>query len=164
MTSSSSDPPLASVATMIEARRRSAWRNDYEITDDGRPLAVFNGSPWRGGGALVVDGRRYEVRSSTWATSYSLADDEGGAIASAQRIGRKDWSIEADGVTHAFRRSSVWSLEQEHVVQGMPVGTIRRTSMWRRDAVGDLPLLPPLVAVFAITVVLTTWDVAAAAT
>ncbi len=164
MTSSSSDPPLAGVATMIKARRRSAWRNDYEITADGRPLAVFNGSLWRGGGALVVGGEHYEVRSSTWATSYSLVGDGGAVIASAQRIGRKDWSIDADGVTHAFRRSSAWSLEQEHLVQGMPVGTIRRTSMWRGDAVADLPLLPRLVALFAVTVVLTTWDVAAAAT
>ncbi len=147
----------------MEARRRSAWRNDYEIAADGRPLAVFTGSLWRGGGALVVNGRRYEVRSSTWATSYTLVDDSGALVASAQRVARKDWSIEAGGVTYAFRRSSMWSLEQEHVVQGMTMGTIKRTSMWRGDAVADLPGLPPLVAVFATTVVLTTWDVAAAA-
>jgi hypothetical protein len=148
----------------MEARRRSAWRNDYEITADGRPVAVFTGSLWRGGGALTVDGRRYEVKSSTWATSYTLVDDAGAVVAEAQRIGRKDWSIDAGGATHAFRRSSAWSLEQEHVVQGMPMGAIRRTSMWRGDAVADLPGLPSLVALFAITVVLTTWDVAAAAT
>jgi len=149
---------------MMEARRQSAWRNDYEIAADGRPLAVFNGSLWRGGGELVLDGRRYEVRSSTWATSYTLVDDGGALVASAQRVGRKEWSIDTGGVTHAFRRSSAWSLEQEHVVQGMTMGAIKRTSMRRGDAVADLPGLPPLVAVFAITVVLTTWDVAAAAT
>lgn len=149
---------------MMQAHRRSVWRNDYDITADGRPLAVFDGSLWRGGGALVVDGRRYQVRSSMWATSCTLVDDAGELVASARRIGRKDWSIEAAGATHAFRRSSVWSLEQEHVVQGLPVGTIRRTSAWRGEAVADLPLLSPLVALFAITVVLITWDVAGAAT
>jgi hypothetical protein len=149
---------------MMEARRTSAWRNDYEFTAEGRPLAVFNGSLWRGGGALVVDGRRYEVRSTAWATSYTLVDEAGAVVATATRVGRKDWSIDAERVTYAFRRSSMWSLEQEHVVQGMPMGTIRRTSMWRGDAVADLPRLPPLVALFAVTVVLTTWDVAAAAT
>jgi hypothetical protein len=149
---------------MIEARRKSAWRNDYELSADGRPLALFTGSLWRGGGALVVDGRRYEVRSSAWATSYSLVDDGGALVAAARRVGRKDWSIVAGGVVHSFRRSSMWTLEQEHVVHGMPMGTIRRTSMWRGDAVADLPGLPPLLALFAITVVLTTWDVAAAAT
>ena len=149
----------------MEARRRSAWRNDYEIAAEGRPLAAFTGSLWRGGGALVVEGRHhYEVRSSAWATAYSLAGDGGALVASAQRVARKDWSIDAAGVTYAFRRSSMWSLEQEHVVQGMPMGTIRRTSMWRGDAVADLPGLPPLVALFAVVVVLTTWDVAAAAT
>jgi hypothetical protein len=152
------------VATMMEAHRRSAWRNDYEITVDGRPLAVFTGSLWRGGGALVVDGLHYAVQSSTWSTSYTLVDDAGTLVASAQRVGRKEWTIDADGVAHAFRRSSAWSLEQEHLVQGMPVGTVRRTSMWRGDAVADLPMLPALVAVFALVVVLTTWDVAAAAT
>ncbi len=148
---------------MMQARRKSAWRNDYEFVADGRPLAVFNGSLWRGGGALLVEGRRYEVRSSTWATSYTLVDDAGAPVASATRVGRKDWAIDAGGVSYSFRRSSMWSLEQEQVVQGMPVGTVRRTSMWRGDAVADLPLLPLLVAVFATTVVLTTWDVAAAA-
>jgi hypothetical protein len=149
---------------MIEARRRSAWRNEYEITSEGRPPAVFTGSLWRGGGVLVVEGRRYEVRSSAWATSYSLVDDGGATVAAARRVGRRDWSIDAGGVVHAFRRSSMWSLEQEHVVHGVPMGTIRRTSMWRGDAVADLPRLPPLLALFAVTVVLTTWDVAAAAT
>ena len=152
------------VGRMMQARRRSAWRNDYEITADGRPLAVLNGSLWRGGGTLVVDGRRYGVRSSTWATSYTLVDDGGALVASARRIGRKDWSIDAGGLTYAFRRSSMWSMEQQHVVQGMPMGSIRRTSAWRGDAVADLPGLPALVALFAVTVVLTTWDVAAAST
>lgn len=149
---------------MIQARRRSAWRNDYEITDDGAPLAVLNGSLWRGGGTLAVDGRRYEVRSNAWATSYTLVDDAGAQVAAATRVGRKDWSIDAGGLTFAFRRSSMWSMAQEHVVQGMPMGSIRRTSTWRGDAVADLPGLPALVALFAIAVVLTTWDVAAAAT
>ena len=33
--------------------------------------------------------------------------------------------------------------------------------MWRGEAVADLPGLPPVVAVFAVAVVLSTWDVAA---
>lgn len=110
---------------MIEARRSGAWRNDYEIVDDGRPRAVFTGSLWRGGGTLTVDGQRYELGSSSWATAYTLVDDSGAVVASARRVGRKDRSIDAAGVTSAFRRSSVWSLDQEHVVQGMPTGSIR---------------------------------------
>jgi hypothetical protein len=149
---------------MMQAHRRSAWRNDYEITADGHTRAVFTGSLWRGGGTLVVDGRSYELRSSTWASSYTLVDDSGAVVASAERVGRKEWSIEAGGATHTFRRSSMWSQKQEHVVQGMPMGSIRRTSTWRGDAEADLPALPGLFALFAVTVVLTTWDVAAAAT
>jgi hypothetical protein len=42
-------------------------------------------------------------------------------------------------------------------------GSLRRTSTWRGDAVADLPGLPPLVALFALVVVLTSWDMASAA-
>jgi hypothetical protein len=149
---------------MMEAHRTSAWRSDYEVALDGEPFATYSRSAWRGGGVLDVAGRGYELRSNLWATSYTLVDDGGSLVASAQRAGRKDWSIDAGGVTYAFRRSSTWSQEQEHVVQGMRMGSVRRTSTWRGNAVADLPGLPPLVALFAVAVVLTTWDVAAAAT
>jgi hypothetical protein len=152
------------VGTVIEARRKSAWSGGYELELDGEPLATFERSVWRNGGRFVVGGRPYEVTSNLWASSYTLVADDGSTVASAQRVGRKDWTVEADRVTYQFRRASVWRQEEELTLGGQPVGSVKRTSMWGGGAVADLPGLPPVVAVFAVAVVLTTWDLAASAT
>jgi hypothetical protein len=148
---------------MLEARRTSAWRSDYEISLDGRAFATYARSSWRGGGVLDVDGRPYQVRSNGWATTYTMVDEGGALVASAARVGRKDWTVDAAGVTHRFRRTSPWRMDHELVVQGLPMGSVRRLSVWKGDLVADLPGLSPLVAVFAVAVVITTWDLAAAA-
>ena len=147
----------------MEARRTSAWRGDYEVKEGDRSVATFARSSWRGGGVLNVDGRPYEVRSNPWATSYTMVDTEGVLVASAARVGRKDWTVESGGTTHHFHRASLWRSEEQLQVGGQPTGSIRRTSLWKGDASADLPGLPPLVALFALAVVLTTWDLAAAA-
>lgn len=92
-----------------------------------------------------------------------MVDEGGTRIASADRVGRRDWTIEADGVTYRFRRASPWRQEEELHADGIRVGSVRRTSIWRGDAVADLPGLPLAVAVFVVAVVLTTWDSDAAA-
>ena len=146
---------------MMLAHRTSAWRGDYEVLVEGQPLATYARSAWRGGGVLEVDGRSYQVRSNAWGTDYSLAEEGGAAIASAQRVGRKEWAVDAEGVTYRFRRASVWRLEHDLLVQGVRVGSVRGTSLWRGDVEADLPGLPPLVALFALAVAVTTWELAA---
>jgi len=146
---------------MIEARRTSAWSRGYELEQGGEPLATLERSAWRNGGRFVLGGRTYEVKSNTWASSYTLVADDGTTVASAERVNRKDWTVEADRVIYQFRRASVWREEQELTIGGQPVGSVRRTSMWGGGAVADLPGMPLVVAVFAVAVVLTTWDLAA---
>ena len=66
--------------------------------------------------------------------------NEGGArIASADRVRRKKWTVEADGRTYEFRRASVWRSEEELLSEGRRVGSVRRKSLWRNDAFADLP-------------------------
>ena len=149
---------------MIEARRTSRWTRAYELSLDGRPLTTFDRAFWRNAGTFTVDGRRFELRSDLWGSTYRLAEADGTVVASAQRVGRKDWTVQVGDRTHQFRRRSVWRAEEELLVEGQPVGAIRRTSMWSGGAQADLPGLSPEVAVFALAVVLTHWDNAAAAT
>jgi hypothetical protein len=73
-------------------------------------------------------------------------------------VGRKSWTVEADGRTYEFRRASWWRQEEELHSGGLPVGSVRRKSIWRGDAVADLPGLPLPVEVFVLAVVLTKWD------
>lgn len=143
---------------MIEARKASVWKNRYEISADGRHLATWDGSSWKTGGTFELDGQRYEVRANMWGSKYGMVNQYGTRIASADHVGRKHWTVEADGRTYEFRRASLWREEQELCSEGRRVGTVKRTSMWRRDAVADLPGLPPSVEVFVLAVVLSTWD------
>jgi hypothetical protein len=103
------------------------------------------------------------VRSNIWGSTYGMADDNGTRIATADRVGRKSWTVTADGISYAFQRPSVWRYEQDLLVDGRRVGSVKRTRMWRTDAVADLPGLPVAVQVFVLAVTLTAWDQAAAA-
>jgi hypothetical protein len=143
---------------MIEARRVSALSGRYELVADGERVATWERSGWRPGGMLELDGRRYVLRADPGGRTCSLVGSGGARIASADRVGRRSWSIEAAGRTYSFRRALPWWQRQELVVDGRPVGSLRRTNPWRRGAVAELPGVPLDVGLFAVAVVLTQWD------
>jgi hypothetical protein len=152
---------------MLVARSRGAWKQDYDITRDGAPVTVWSPKTWSSGGEFTLDGVRYTVRTNGWATSAELLDPAGRQLATAERLGRKQWTVRAGGRTHTFRRPSWWTQDQVLVVGDEEVGAVRSTGRWRAEAEADLPGLPEPVAVFVLAVVLTMWAnaaVAAAAT
>jgi len=93
-----------------------------------------------------------------FALAAAMVNQYGSRIASANHVGRTNWTVEADGRTYEFRRGSLWREEEELCSEGRRVGSVKRTSIWRGDAVADLPGLPPSVEVFVLAVVLTEWD------
>lgn len=147
---------------MLEATSASIWRQRYVITADDRQVATWDGSMLKTGGMLEVDGRRYEVRAKMWGLRYGMVDVGGARIASADRVGRKSWTIEADGRTYLFRRTSLWRDEQEMYAEGVPVGWVKRKSIWRSDAVAHLPGLELHVQLFVLAVVMSNWHRTAA--
>lgn len=148
---------------MLTARRSSAWRSRWEVARDGVPLLTLDGSTWSGGGHFELAGRRYDIPTNWLGSRYRL-ESGGAVVAEAARVGRKDWTLTADGRTHRFRRRSIWRPDQEMVdTSGTVLGGVRRTGTWGRGAEADLPGLAEPVAVFALGVVLLSWEQAAAA-
>jgi hypothetical protein len=148
---------------MLEAKRASAWKRSYDIIADGRRLATWDPSSWKAGGTVELDGRRYEVRANMWGNKYGMVDELGTPIASADHVGRKNWTVEAGGRTYEFCRASMWRNDQELHSEGQCVGSVKRISAWRGGAVTDLPGLPLPVEVFVLVVVIAMWDSADAA-
>ncbi|MEG3632816.1 hypothetical protein [Micromonospora palythoicola] len=147
----------------MQARRVSVWRSRYVVTDRGREIAVWDSSVWRSGGEFELDGRRFQVRSNAWGTSYTMVDDAGTLVASAERVGRKRWTVEAAGQTYHFRRKSIWGGEEELVLGDTRVGSVRKTSFWRGDIAIALPGLATPLQLFVFGVVVSMWDAQAAA-
>ncbi len=143
---------------MLEARKTGVWKNSYDITADGHRLATWDGSLWKAGGTFELDGQRYQVGGNMWGTKYGMATEDGTPVAAAEHVGRKRWTVEADGRTYEFQRASVWRQEEELHSGGQRVGSVKRTSVWRSHAVADLPGLPVPVQIFVLAIVLTTWD------
>ena len=143
---------------MLEARRVGAFSARREILLDGRPLTRWDGSWWRSGGAFTLDGQRYEVSSNVWGSQFTMSDQVGGVVASAGKLGRRQWTLITGGRTYEFRRASWWRQQEDLVLDGRPVGSVRSTSMWRGTAQADLPGLPLPAQVFALAIVLTMWD------
>jgi hypothetical protein len=152
-----------SIDCMVKATKVGVWSNNYHIEVDGRRVTTWDGSSWRAGGTFTLDGRPYRVRSNAWETEYTMTDAAGTVLASAGKVGRRDWTVTAGGQTYRFRRPSVWRNEERLVVGDQEVGSIRRTSMWRNDVEAELPGLPIQVQIFTVAVVLTRWDRQAAA-
>ncbi|WP_234361592.1 hypothetical protein [Plantactinospora sp. BB1] len=148
---------------MLKARRVSAWRSRYEISVGDRVVTTWDDAFWRSGGDFELDGQRYQVRGNAWGTRYTLLDGAGGAVASADRVGRKRWTVEAAGQTYQFQRASLFGTEQELHAGGRRVGSVKRISFWRGDVAADLPGLPLPVQVFVVGVVITMWNQQAAA-
>jgi hypothetical protein len=111
----------------------------------------------------MVDGRRFQVRSSGWATSYKMLDEAGNEVAVVEKPGRKHWTARADGRVYEFRRSSLWGKRQEMLVGGVGVGSIRRTSPWRGDIEADLPGMPLPIQIFVVGVQIARWQAQQAA-
>lgn len=148
---------------MLLAKKVSLLRQRYDISDSGLPLATWEGAMWRSGGTFELDGRRYEVRGNLWGSKYGMVTEDGTAVASADRVGRKRWTVEAHGQVFEFQRVSMWRREEALYSDGRRIGAVRRTGRWRRDTEADLPGLPLPVQVFVLVVVLTMWEAAAAA-
>ena len=147
-----------SIDRMVKATELSIWSRQYAIEVDGRRVTTWDGSWWRAGGTFTLDGRSYSVRGNAWGTEFTMADGTGIVVATAARLGRRTWTVTADGQTYQFRRPSYWRHEERLVVGDREVGTVRRTSMWRSDVEAELPGLPVPAQIFTVAVVLTRWD------
>jgi len=142
---------------MLEARRIGAFTARRDILLDGRPLTRWDGT-WRSGGAFTLDGQRYEVSSNFWGTEFTMTDQVGGVVATAGKLGRREWTLVAGGRTYQFRRPSWWRQQEDLLIDGRPVGSVRMTSLWRGTARADLPGLSLPAQVFALAIVFTTWE------
>lgn len=149
---------------MIHARKVSIWTGGYEIVENGRRIATWERSLWTTGGTVEVGGRRYTVRANLLGGTSTMVEIGGARVGTAHTVGHKDWTIEADGATYHFRRALAWRHEEQLHDRGRRLGAVRRTSIWRDDASANLPGLPRTVEVFALVLVLTTWEWDAAAT
>lgn len=147
---------------MLEARKASVWRNRYDISSDGQFVVSWDGALWRNGGTFDLDGAHYDVRGNVWGSQYAMLDRNGGPVATANRVGRKNWTVQVGDRAYTFRRASMWRQEEELWVDGQRVGSVRRISAWRSDAVADLPVLTLPAQIFVFAVVLTMWDSVAA--
>lgn len=144
---------------MLQGSKTGVWSGTYEITLDGRPLTTWTRRPVWTGGSFNLDGRRFDVHSNVWGGRFDLSAEDGQQVAAADRVGRKRWNVQADGHRYEFERVSAWSGEQSLLDGGgQQVGSIRRVSPWRAAAAADLPGVPLLVQVFALVVVLATWE------
>lgn len=163
-TASARPPHATRGRQLIRARRVRTSRDRYDVVLDDTPIATWEKSLWASGGTIVTDGQRYQVRVNLIEGTAHLTRAGGARVATASGIGRKNWTIEADGTIHHFRRAAPWRREQRLYEAGHTFGWIRPTRLGRGDAVGDLPGMPLTTRVFALTLALTTWEAEAAAT
>ena len=123
---------------------------------------MWDSSVWRRGGEFELDGQHFHIRSNAWGNKYTMVDDAGTVLASADRVGRKRWTVEAAGQTYQFRRKSFWGDEEELVLGDTRVGSVRKTSVWRGDITAELPGLATALQLFVLGVVISMWNARAA--
>lgn len=142
---------------MLVAKKTGAWRDQYEIFVDGRPIARWVSFVWKSGGEVELAGRRYTVRSNAWGGRFGMVDDVGIQVASAERVGRKRWTVQEGARTYHFQRSG-WKGDQHLCVNDQRVGSVKRIGFWRTEIVMDLPGVPLPVQIFVLGVLITRWN------
>ncbi|MET0190121.1 MAG: hypothetical protein ABW212_14045 [Pseudonocardia sediminis] len=143
---------------MLRAEKDGAFSKTYRITIDGRDITTFESRWWTSGGSFSLDGHTYRIRANMWGGKYGMADENEAKVASAEKVGRKNWTVDSPEGLFRFRRASMWKADQVLVVDDREVGSIRRASMWKGGAVAELPGLSPALQVFVVAVVLTMWE------
>ena len=146
------------MSAVLTARSTSFWRGTHEIAVDGRPVTTWTPAAWSGAGEFSLDGRHHTLSGGSWGSRYALVAD-GTPVARADHVGRRDWTLDADGRTRTFRRRrSVWSGDQVLVEGDRVLGGVRHAGRWRGDAEAELPGMDLPVQVLAVAVVLTLWS------
>jgi hypothetical protein len=148
---------------MLEATKAGFFNRSYDIALDGRPVASWSPKFWRNGGEITLAGHAYRVDATTFTNRFTMTDGSGRTVATAEKAGRKHWTVVADGKPHRFRRSSIWGNQQDLLVGDHAVGSIRRSGFWTSKVEADLPTLSLPAQVFAVGVMISTWDSQAAA-
>jgi hypothetical protein len=143
---------------MLEATRSGVLAHRYEIRVDGTPVAEWNPRFWRGGGEIVLAGQRYRVDATTWTNRFTMTDASGTTVATAEKAGRKNWTVVADGKPHRFRRASIWGNRQNLMIGDNAVGSIRKTGLLGTRVEAELPTLSLPAQVFVVGVMVATWD------
>lgn len=143
---------------MLEATKSGPFARRYDITVDGRSVASWSQTLWRSGGDIVLAGDTYRVDAARFSNRFTMTDQFGRVVATAERVGRRQWTMVADGRTHQFRRASIWSYRQDLMLGDNSVGFIRRTGIWNARIEADLPTLSHPAQVFLVGVMVTTWD------
>lgn len=148
---------------MLTAQQSDFWGRTYVISLDGVELTQFNPKQWGAGGTFHLDGTPYELTSNMWGATYALTTTGDKVIATAEKVGRKHWTVESEGRVYQFERISMWRGDQALMASGQQVGTLRRAKGWKLGVAAELPTLPVPVRVFVVAVVLTMWRAQAAA-
>lgn len=148
---------------MLTASRSGVFSREYEFDIDGQVVTSFRTSWWGNGGTFSVEGHEYTVKSNAWGAKFGMAMADGTVVARAEKVGRKNWTVDAEGRTLHFRRTSMWTAEQALMDGDREVGSIRKLSMWKSGAKAELPGLDPALQVFVVAVVITHWEASAAA-
>jgi hypothetical protein len=148
---------------MLEATRTGVFGRHYEIRSGGNPVATWSQKFWRNGGDITLAGHTFHVEATTFTNRYRMYDAHGAEVATAEKAGRKHWTVLADGKPHRFRRASAFGHRQELLVGDNPVGSVRKVGFWGTKVEADLPTLSLPAQVFVMGVMITTWDRQAAA-
>ncbi|MDN5917394.1 MAG: hypothetical protein L0I76_20230 [Pseudonocardia sp.] len=148
---------------MLRAEKDGVFSKTYRITQDGRDVTAFESRWWSSGGTFSLEGRQYRIRSNMWGGRYGMADENEAKVASAEKVGRKNWMVTSADEVYRFQRASMWRSDQLLMRDGREVGSVRRASMWKGGAIAELPGLSLALQVFVVAVVLTMWEQQAAA-
>lgn len=148
---------------MLTATKTGAFARRYEILSDGQPVATWSQKFWRSGGDITLAGHTYRVDATTFTNKYRMYDSLGSEVATAEKAGRRNWTLTADGKPHRFRRRSFFGSTQDLMTGDSVVGSITKKGFWGNRVEADLPTLSLPAQIFVIGVMITTWDREAAA-
>lgn len=140
---------------MLRSTRRGMYRRSYEVSEDGRAVAVL-GVGRRESCVFQVDGQEYLVSRNRY-RSFTLSGSAG-ELARAEKDSGRMWTIRSLTDQLELVRTSLWKYSWELRRFGEVVGVVGTDGPFKRTSTADLPPELPLpLRLFVLYVVETLW-------
>lgn len=130
---------------MLQCTPTGWMETSYQISEDGRPLALLKPSAWREAATLTLDGADYRLYRRGWRGPFVL-EYNGATLAEAHKPSawRDQFEISIAGERLNLRRESPWRYGWRLERDGQPIGVLRSTGFWKRTIEAELPEQLPL--------------------
>jgi hypothetical protein len=146
---------------MLAARPLGIFSRDFVIEADGQQVALLDVSRWKEAGEITIGSKPFKLYREGFVREAFVLEEVGQPVARAIKFSafRSRFDLELEAGHYSLQRDSAFARSFSVVQNGEVVGRVRRSGLFTRNAVIDLPSAwSAPIQVFVFWLVLVIWN------